>query len=358
MVTAGAAAAVFSSLAKPPPGRIKGGGTALGVGEHVRVVREGELKDLTGVVTLARSGYYQVKFDQELDDKRSSVFFRGKELWRTADGEPPPPEVLKELPGRTAPAPRPASQFSLAERGFGYDGGGGAGGGVGGDGWLMDLGIERGQRKRKPTQLYDAETGGHAEPMGVPAGVIGYGGGGHWSSGHGGKKRDRDAADPIEAGSEVLIVKPGPYENICATVQSMHNGYYQVITEHGTHLNVRAKDCSVITSADGRSLADLPPSRAAHMSSSAPTYHPPLRDSTDILLGPAQGEAATMAARAAHHDPSCRARATRFAFAAGRPGGGGGRQRRGAGRQRRPRGLRTRRLGRRRRQPHHRHRSR
>ena len=260
------------------------------------------------MVTLARSGYYQVKFDQELDDKRSSVFFRGKELWRTADGEPPPPEVLKELPGRTAPAPRPASQFSLAERGFGYDGGGGAGGGVGGDGWLMDLGIERGQRKRKPTQLYDAETGGHAELISVPAGVIGCGGGGHWCWPRWQEARSRRRRS--HRGGE-----RSAHCQARAVREHLRDGAIDAQRLPGDHRarHPPQRSCQGLLRHHlrRRPLAGRPSPRAAHMSSSAPTYHPPLRDSTTSCWARRKGEAATMAARAAP-DPSCRARATRL----------------------------------------------
>jgi len=65
-------------------------GTSIPVGVEVRVLRPGELKDQKGVVTLARSGYYQVRLpDNQL------IFFRGKELWVLADGDPPSPSELQ-----------------------------------------------------------------------------------------------------------------------------------------------------------------------------------------------------------------------------------------------------------------------
>ena len=66
----------------------------------MRILRPGDLAHRLGTVLFARSGYYQVKLapptegSTSMAETGSTIFFRGKELWLTADGAPPPPSAL------------------------------------------------------------------------------------------------------------------------------------------------------------------------------------------------------------------------------------------------------------------------
>ena len=199
------------------------GGTSIPVGVEVAILRSGPLKGKVGTVSMARSGYYQVKLTDG-GEGSEAVFFRGKELWMTADGEPPAELPLAAPPSRRGGVMGASAVHELlGSRG----GGGGRDGDGGGDApkwWWQSWGHVDGVRKRKPTQLYDAENGGDVEPMGVPDGPIysySYGGGGGGGSssrgGGGGHRRSCGEGDGLVEGAEVLILKEGPHESRAAS---------------------------------------------------------------------------------------------------------------------------------------------
>ena len=214
------------------------GGSSIPVGEVVRVLREGELKDMTGPVLLARSGYYQVRLPND-----SLVFFRGKELWMVADGEPPPAHELwpPPMPRYGQAAASSSSTDNNHAKAEGENGGY----------WQAWGGME-GVRKRKPTLLYDAENGGQSEAY-VPGGQL-FSGFGH-SPGRSRMNKDRseNVSLGLVEGAEVLILKSGPYYNQPGMIASMGNGYFQVVTEGGLTLNLRAKECEVVGAGDDSS---------------------------------------------------------------------------------------------------------
>ena len=220
-------------------------GTSIPVGCEVRILRAGELIDQIGTVLLARSGYYQVKLPGAGDQL---IFFRGKELWVTADGDPPPPEEASPAMASRQSVKREAA--ALLSEADGSNGGDAAAAAGGGDGeqpkwwWQSWVGVE-GVRKRKPTQLYDAENGGQSEAF-LPEGNVFNAA--PRGPDHRPPRRDRfDASESgLVAGAEVLILKRGEYENEVGTVHSMHNGYFQVLVDDGNVINLRAKECQVV----------------------------------------------------------------------------------------------------------------
>ena len=263
------------------------GGTSIGVGEEVRVLRPGTLCDSIGIVVSARSGYYAVKFPTPTEGAGAgipiaNVFFRGKELWMTADGEPPPPEqryfgpspyqrmhsaVYSERPswrdGLDATAPAASGEGSTSA--------GLEASGARPDGeprwWWQSWVHAEGSRKRKPTQLYDAGDGSEAV---ANFGDVGY-------DPIRPRRRDRLESDHgLTAGCEILIMKAGPLDNLIGVVDSMHNGYYQVRIDdshgdtgglaNGTVVNLRAKECQLLTPG-----APRPPPRLAQLT----CYKPP-----------------------------------------------------------------------------------
>lgn len=282
------------------------------VGARVKILRPGELMGMIGTVMTARSGYYLVKFesqeakptedtcpegtvnvdgeggDAEGGDfeggdlgrgsapvpvvdlgssiscsaaaaarsgstgggKKSrkkhqketggvqSMYFRGKEIWDTAKGEDPP-EVPPEVQETSRPVVAPGGDHA-ASSGEGNDGGDKP------PWWWQQSWRPASSRKRKPTLLYDADNGGQTTASAVPSHLDNFL-----------RKREprtTEADHGLVNGSEVLIVKAGAWENVYGTVQSMHNGYFQVITETGSSINARAKDLQLLAS-DGKPAA-------------------------------------------------------------------------------------------------------
>jgi hypothetical protein len=141
------------------------------------------------------------------------------------------------------------------------------------------MGVEE-KRKRKPTQLYDAGDDGEYSAFGVPSRLSDL------DDHYGARppRRERNDSDHgLSTGCEVLILKPGPLDNQTGVVQSMHNGYFQVLTEGGEHVNLRAKECQVLAQGITRGMPRPVKSMAPAVNEYNAPYNPAAYEPTSIV---------------------------------------------------------------------------
>jgi len=202
----------------------RGGGATIPVGGAVQVARaDSEHLGRRGRVVSAKCGYYQIQLPGPIH-----AHFRGRDLLQLdADGNvtappPPPPRPAASEP-RAAPSTRTGDPEAPKW-------------------WWQNWEAEQGSRKRRPTQLYEAESStahtrqmrgvSYAEEEDEPDEPLAPSA----------PRAPSVSAYNISLGDTVQVLKAGEYHGAVGDVVGMHNGYYQVQMEAGELINVRGKD--------------------------------------------------------------------------------------------------------------------
>jgi len=246
----------------------RGGGAIIPVGGLVQVARsDSEHLGQRGRVVSAKCGYYQVQLPGP-----AYAHFRGRELLLLDDDG----NVAPVSEPSRAPLPRPSAREPSAAPSTGTD-----------EPeapkwwWQSWVGVEH-SRKRKPTQLYEAESstahtrqirgGAYAdeddpeEPLATSA------------------LRESHTVHNINMGDEVQVLKPGEYHGSVGDIVGMHNGYYQVQMEAGELINVRGKD---LARGRGSGQVSAPQPTAARPAARARRPRPSLSGGRRNRTGPA-----------------------------------------------------------------------
>ena len=205
----------------------RGGGATLPVGGAVQVARsDSEHLGQRGRVVSAKCGYYQIQLPGP-----THAHFRGRDLLLVdEDGNVAPvsaPPAPPPRPAASEPCAAPSTRTGEPEAP---------------KWWWQSWEGEQGSRKRKPTQLYEAESstahtrqirgGPYAEEEDEPEEPLA-------SSA---PRAPSVSAYNISVGEQVQVLKAGEYHGSVGDVVGMHNGYYQVQMEAGELINVRGKD--------------------------------------------------------------------------------------------------------------------
>ena len=208
----------------------RGGGSTIPVGGAVQVARcDSEHLGQRGRVVSAKCGYYQIQLPGP-----AHAHFRGRDLLlldeegNVAPISEPPPRAPPPRPVVSEPCAAPGTSTGEAEAP---------------KWWWQSWEGEQGSRKRKPTQLYAAESstahtrgvrhgGPYAEEEDEPEEPLA-------SSA---PRQPSVSAYNISMGDEVQVLKAGEYNSSVGDVVGMHNGYYQVQMEAGELINVRGRD--------------------------------------------------------------------------------------------------------------------
>ena len=212
------------TAAKPPSADLRAPTATIPVGGAVQVARaDSEHLGRRGRVVSAKCGYYQIQLPGPIH-----AHFRGRDLLQLdADGNvtaPPPPPPR---PAASEPCAAPSTRTGDPEAP---------------KWWWQNWEAEQGSRKRRPTQLYEAESStahtrqmrgvSYAEEEDEPEEPLAPSA----------PRAPSVSAYNISLGDTVQVLKAGEYHGAVGDVVGMHNGYYQVQMEAGELINVRGKD--------------------------------------------------------------------------------------------------------------------